>query len=87
MVISGASDLPTCLAPRYGDPHQGGLAPHQEPQVSLLAEHGFTLDARSEAACERRGRHRSFRGTRPQKGQITKQSQITCPAVGLKEDD
>ncbi len=36
--------LPTCLAPRYGDPLQGGLAPHQVPQVSLLAQHGFTLD-------------------------------------------
>jgi Ca-activated chloride channel family protein len=36
--------LPTTLAPRYGDPHQAGLAPHQVPQVALFTEHRFTLD-------------------------------------------
>ncbi len=36
--------LPTALAPRYGDPLQGGLAPHQVPPVSLLAAHRFTLE-------------------------------------------
>ncbi len=36
--------LPTTLAPRYGDPHQAGLAPHQVPQVALFTDHRFTLD-------------------------------------------
>ena len=36
--------LPTTLAPRYGDPHQAGLAPHQVPPVALFTEHRFTLD-------------------------------------------
>ena len=36
--------LPTTLAPRYGDPHQAGLAPHQVPQVALFTGHRFTLD-------------------------------------------
>ncbi|MFZ1538151.1 MAG: VIT domain-containing protein, partial [Chromatiaceae bacterium] len=36
--------LPTTLAPRYGDPHQAGLAPHQVPHVALFTEHRFTLD-------------------------------------------
>ena len=39
--------LPTTLAPRYGDARQGGLQPHQEPEVSLTAEYplelGFTV--------------------------------------------
>lgn len=39
--------LPTTLAPRYGDARQGGLLPHQEPEVSLTAEYplelGFTV--------------------------------------------
>ena len=36
--------LPTTLAPRYGDPLQAGLAPHQVPPVALFTEHRFTLD-------------------------------------------
>lgn len=36
--------LPTTLAPRYGDPHQVGLMPHQVPQVALFTGHRFTLD-------------------------------------------
>ncbi len=36
--------LPTTLAPRYGDPHQAGLAPHQVPEVALFTDHRFTLD-------------------------------------------
>jgi Ca-activated chloride channel family protein len=36
--------LPTTLAPRYGDPHQAGLAPHQVPPVALFTDHRFTLD-------------------------------------------
>ena len=35
--------LPTTIAPRYGDPAAAGLAPHQVPEHSLTADHGFSL--------------------------------------------
>ena len=36
--------IPTVIAPRYGDAvREGGLAPYQVPETSLLAEYGFTL--------------------------------------------
>lgn len=36
--------IPTVIAPRYGDPvRDGGLAPHQAPQVDLLAVYPFDL--------------------------------------------
>lgn len=35
--------VPTCIAPRYGDPAAHGLEPHQVPTASLLAEYPFTL--------------------------------------------
>lgn len=35
--------VPTCIAPRYGDPAAHGLEPHQVPAASLLAEYPFTL--------------------------------------------
>lgn len=35
--------LPTTLAPRYGDPAAAGLAPHQVPEYTLQAQHGFRL--------------------------------------------
>jgi Ca-activated chloride channel family protein len=31
--------LPTVVAPRYGDPAQAGLQPHQAPQTGLFAHH------------------------------------------------
>lgn len=36
--------LPTTIAPRYGDPTAAGLAPHQVPEHSLTAEHGFSVN-------------------------------------------
>ncbi len=45
--------LPTTLAPRYGDPHRAGLAPHQVPQVALFTGHRFTLDRSWAAAWAR----------------------------------
>lgn len=36
--------LPTTLAPRYGDPGQAGLQPHQIPTVDLDAENRFSLE-------------------------------------------
>ena len=36
--------LPTTLAPRYGDPGRAGLQPHQVPQVALDAENHFSLE-------------------------------------------
>lgn len=36
--------LPTTIAPRYGDPGQAGLQPHQIPQVDLNAENRFSLE-------------------------------------------
>ncbi|WP_170265694.1 VIT domain-containing protein [Thiohalocapsa marina] len=36
--------LPTTVAPRYGDPLRGGLAPHQVPPVALQTGHRFTLE-------------------------------------------
>jgi len=35
--------LPTTIAPRYGNPEEAGLAPHQTPEHSLLAENLFQL--------------------------------------------
>ena len=35
--------VPTVIAPRYGDPGEAGLAPHQAPATDLLAEYPFTL--------------------------------------------
>lgn len=37
-------ELPTTLAPLYGDPAKRGLAPHQYPAHSLLADNRFTLE-------------------------------------------
>lgn len=37
-------ELPTTLAPLYGDPVKRGLAPHQYPAHSLLADNRFTLE-------------------------------------------
>ena len=36
--------LPTTIAPRYGDPGQAGLQPHQIPPVDLAAENRFSLE-------------------------------------------
>ncbi len=36
--------LPTTIAPRYGDPGQAGLQPHQIPPVDLDAENRFSLE-------------------------------------------
>ncbi len=36
--------LPTTIAPRYGSAAKAGLAPHQEPETSLLAENLFAFD-------------------------------------------
>ena len=36
--------LPTTLAPRYGDPGRAGLQPHQVPEVALDAENHFSLE-------------------------------------------
>ena len=36
--------LPTTIAPRYGDPGQAGLQPHQVPPVDLAAENHFSLE-------------------------------------------
>ena len=36
--------LPTTIAPRYGDPTQGGLEPHQIPEHILSSEYGFSLN-------------------------------------------
>lgn len=35
--------LPTTIAPRYGDPEDAGLQPHQIPETSLLAENRFHI--------------------------------------------
>ena len=35
--------MPTTLAPRYGDPAAGGLAPHQEPAHAVDAERSFRV--------------------------------------------
>ena len=35
--------MPTTIAPRYGDPSAGGLAPHQEPEFGFDAERSFRL--------------------------------------------
>ena len=37
--------LPTTIAPRYGDPADGGLAPHQAPEFAFDAERSFRLQA------------------------------------------
>ena len=37
--------LPTTIAPRYGDPAAGGLAPHQAPEYAFDAERSFRLQA------------------------------------------
>jgi len=44
--------LPTTLAPRYGAPDDV-LAPHQLPEVSLTAEHPFTLEVTLEGLLAR----------------------------------
>ncbi|MFZ1642952.1 MAG: VIT domain-containing protein [Candidatus Contendobacter sp.] len=36
--------LPTTIAPRYGDPGQAGLQPHQIPPVALDADNRFSLE-------------------------------------------
>ncbi|MFK5950075.1 MAG: VIT and VWA domain-containing protein, partial [Methylococcales bacterium] len=36
--------LPTTIAPRYGDPVQGGLEPHQIPEHTLSSDYGFSLN-------------------------------------------
>lgn len=36
--------LPTTIAPRYGDPGRAGLQPHQTPSVALDADHRFSLE-------------------------------------------
>ena len=36
--------MPTTLAPRYGDPAAGGLAPHQEPAHTVDAERSFRAE-------------------------------------------
>lgn len=36
--------LPTTIAPRYGDPGRAGLQPHQVPPVALDADHRFSLE-------------------------------------------
>lgn len=38
--------LPATLAPRYGDPDAAGLAPHQQPEYSLLERLQFSLSLR-----------------------------------------
>jgi len=38
--------LPTTIAPRYGSAEQAGLAPHQEPETSLLADNFFSFEMR-----------------------------------------
>jgi len=40
--------LPTTIAPRYGDPIAGGLAPHEVPEYALSVDHGFSLSLRIE---------------------------------------
>jgi len=35
--------MPTTIAPRYGDPSSGGLAPHQEPAHAVAAERSFSV--------------------------------------------
>lgn len=35
--------LPTTIAPRYGDPSAVGMQPHQIPEYCLNADHGFSL--------------------------------------------
>ena len=35
--------LPTTIAPRYGDPGMGGLAPHQQPEYDPLGERDYSL--------------------------------------------
>lgn len=35
--------LPTTIAPRYGDPSAVGMQPHQIPDYCLSADHGFSL--------------------------------------------
>ena len=35
--------MPTTLAPRYGDPAAGGLAPHQEPAHAVDVERSFSV--------------------------------------------
>ena len=35
--------MPTTIAPRYGDPASGGLAPHQEPAHAVDAERSFSV--------------------------------------------
>jgi len=35
--------VPTVIAPRYGDPVEGGLQPHQVPVSDLVVEYPFTL--------------------------------------------
>ena len=42
--------LPTTIAPRYGDPLAGGMAPHEVPEYSLTHDHGFALTLRVEGA-------------------------------------
>jgi len=40
--------LPTTIAPRYGDPIRSGMAPHEVPEYSLTVDHGFSLSLRVE---------------------------------------
>ncbi len=36
--------LPTTIAPRYGDPMQGGLEHHQVPEHKMTSDYGFSLN-------------------------------------------
>ena len=45
--------LPTTIAPRYGDPLAVGLEPHQVPEYVLQADHGFSLVVRIEGELAR----------------------------------
>ncbi len=45
--------LPTTIAPRYGDPLASGMAMHEVPGYSLTVDHGFALELRIEGALAR----------------------------------
>ena len=36
--------IPTTISPRYGGAFRAGMAPHQTPQTSLMAEHRYSLN-------------------------------------------
>lgn len=47
--------IPTVIAPRYGNPWDAGLQPHQVPEHSILAEHPFDLQLRLHGGLARAG--------------------------------